>query len=89
MLLWPKETAHPAGTQMYDFVHLPPQASYPMGTDHAARDVLSRIIHGARISLLVGFGSVLIGVSAAFALAVVTSYAEDGLTSPSSAWWMP
>ena len=71
----PKETAHPAGTQMYDFVHLPPQASYPMGTDHAARDVLSRIIHGARISLLVGFGSVLIGVSAAFALAVVTSYA--------------
>jgi peptide/nickel transport system permease protein len=71
----PKELANPTGTQMFDFVHLPPQASYPMGTDHAARDVMSRIIHGARISLLVGFGSVLIGVSMAFVMAVVTSYA--------------
>jgi peptide/nickel transport system permease protein len=71
----PKEAANPEGTRIYDFVHLPPQAAYPMGTDHAARDVMSRIIHGARISLYVGFGSVLIGVSVAFVLAVVTSYA--------------
>ena len=29
-------------------------ATYPLGTDQVGRDVLSRIIHGARISLLVG-----------------------------------
>ena len=70
-----KEPANPEGSRRFDFAHLPPQAGYPMGTDHAARDVMSRIIYGSRISLLIGFGSVLIGVSLAFALAVVISYA--------------
>ena len=56
-------------------VHLPPQQAFPMGTDHAARDVLSRVIHGARISLYVGFGSVIVGITVAFVLAVATTYA--------------
>ena len=32
-----------------------------LGTDHLGRDVLSRTIHGARVSLLVGFAAVLVG----------------------------
>src|SRR2546427_8706497 len=32
-----------------------------LGTDHLGRDVLSRTIHGARVSLLVGFAAVLDG----------------------------
>jgi peptide/nickel transport system permease protein len=32
-----------------------------LGTDHLGRDVLSRMIYGARVSLLVGFAAVLVG----------------------------
>ena len=71
----PKEAANPPGTQKFDYVYIPPQRAYPMGTDHTARDVLSRVIHGARISLYVGFGSVLIGVAIGSVLALTTTYA--------------
>lgn len=38
------------------FIHQlrPPSASYPLGTDEFGRDILSRIIHGARWALLAG-----------------------------------
>ncbi len=39
-------------------VLLPPSFSHPLGTDTLGRDVLSRLIYGARISLLVGFVAV-------------------------------
>lgn len=32
---------------------LPPSSAHWMGTDHQARDILSRIIHGARLTLMV------------------------------------
>ena len=37
-------------------------SAYPLGTDQVGRDVLSRIIHGARISLLVGVAAVLVSL---------------------------
>jgi peptide/nickel transport system permease protein len=56
-------------------VYVAPGSAYLLGTDHVGRDVLSRIIHGARISLYVGFGAVLIGVTGWFVVGLVSAYA--------------
>src|SRR5262245_11158281 len=56
-------------------VYVPPGSAYLLGTDHVGRDVLSRIIHGARISLYVGIGAVLIGVTGWFVVGMATAYA--------------
>jgi peptide/nickel transport system permease protein len=40
----------------------PPSWDYPLGTDQLGRDMLSRIIHGTRISLIVGVSSVLLAL---------------------------
>lgn len=44
-------------------VFKPPSATHLMGTDRQARDVFSRILFGAQISLLVGVVSVILGVA--------------------------
>jgi len=38
----------------------PPSAAHWLGTDHLGRDIYSRVLHGARVSLLVGLGSTLV-----------------------------
>ena len=52
-----------------------PNADYLLGTDSIGRDVLSRLIYGARISLYVGLGSVLVGITISFIVGVSLSYA--------------
>jgi len=49
-------------------------ARYPLGTDTLGRDVLSRLLHGARISLLVGLAAVLIAGAVGVALGLVAGY---------------
>src|SRR5262245_41856060 len=53
----------------------PPTPTYPMGTDSAGRDVLSRVIYGARISLTVGLISVLLGGIIGAVLGMLAGYA--------------
>jgi peptide/nickel transport system permease protein len=56
-------------------VYVAPGSAYLMGTDHVGRDVFSRIIHGARISLYVGVGAVVMGVTGWFVVGMVSAYA--------------
>jgi peptide/nickel transport system permease protein len=45
-----------------------------MGTDQLGRDMLTRIIYGARVSLYVGFGAVALGSLLATAIGILSSY---------------
>ena len=55
-------------------VEVAPGSDFLLGTDEFGRDVLSRLLHGARISLYVGLGSVFLGVTAGFLIGVVSGY---------------
>jgi peptide/nickel transport system permease protein len=49
-------------------------AAYPLGTDDQGRDMLSAILYGMRISLLVGFASVLMAAILGVGLGILAGY---------------
>lgn len=64
--------------EQYDLVRerlLPMSGTFLLGTDHLARDVLSRLLFGARISLTIGFVAVGISVTLGTLLGAVAGYA--------------
>jgi len=52
-----------------------PSAAHWFGTDEFGRDVLSRIMYGARIALFVGFVASLVGCTVGALLGVISAYA--------------
>jgi peptide/nickel transport system permease protein len=71
-------------TQSWSAVRKPPSAAYWLGTDEVGRDLLSRIIYGARASLSAGVISVGIAIAVGVPLGLVAGYAGgllDGLVS--------
>lgn len=51
-----------------------PSAAHWLGTDSLGRDILSRIIYGARISLAVGLGSTALGCAVGIVLGLASGY---------------
>jgi ABC-type dipeptide/oligopeptide/nickel transport system permease subunit len=52
----------------------PPGLTYALGTDDFGRDILSRIIYGARISMLIGLGAVGISTVLATLIGMVSGF---------------
>jgi peptide/nickel transport system permease protein len=52
----------------------PPGAEFLLGTDNVGRDVFSRIVYGARVSVTVGFLTVLLGNLLATAVGITSGY---------------
>lgn len=52
----------------------PPSPTHPLGTDELARDVFSRMVYGARLSLLISVCTVLIATIAGAALGILAAY---------------
>ena len=53
---------------------LPPSVAHPMGTDKLGRDIFSRVVYGARISIRIGFVAVGLAISAGTIIGVLAGY---------------
>ncbi len=60
--------------QNYSAINASPSLHHLLGTDELGRDLLSRLIFGARVSLVVGFGSVAIGMLVGGTLGLISGY---------------
>jgi peptide/nickel transport system permease protein len=54
---------------------VPPGAAHWLGSDHLGRDIYSRIVHGARVSLAVGLASMVLGSALGGVLGLLSGYA--------------
>jgi peptide/nickel transport system permease protein len=52
----------------------PPSAAHWLGTDNLGRDVLSRVVYGARVSMSVGGGAVTLGLLGAGIVGLLSGY---------------
>ena len=52
-----------------------PSEEHWLGTDHLGRDMYSRLVHGARVSLIVGVGSTLLGSVLGGIIGLLSGYA--------------
>lgn len=71
---------HDPSEQYREFLLTPPawleggQLQFLLGTDELGRDLLSRLIHGARLSLLIGLASVLLSLIPGILLGLVAGF---------------
>jgi peptide/nickel transport system permease protein len=53
-----------------------PSLAHPFGTDEFGRDVLSRVLSGAHLSLMIGFGAMLVSLLAGVPLGLFTAFSK-------------
>ncbi len=58
----------------FEFMLSPPNLDFWMGTDQFGRDILTRLIYGARTALFVGFSCAIIGAFTGLVLGVGSAY---------------
>jgi ABC-type dipeptide/oligopeptide/nickel transport system permease subunit len=78
-VLAPLLAPHPPNAQFADGLDAhgmpqPPSWRFPLGTDGLGRDILSRVIHGARVSLLVGAVGMLTAAGIGLAVGMLSGY---------------
>jgi peptide/nickel transport system permease protein len=52
----------------------PPSVQFWLGTDNLSRDMWSRVVYGARVSVTVGFATIALGTLAAAAIGISSAY---------------
>ncbi len=52
----------------------PPGGDYPLGADHLGRDLLSRVIHGARLSMIVGVVATVLSITISTTIGMTSAY---------------
>lgn len=70
----PYLTPYDPVNNQYEFILTPPGAEFWLGTDQFGRDILTRIIYGARTALFVGFVAATIGSVVGLVLGVASAY---------------
>ena len=83
-LLAPFVAPYDPTAQSWSAVRKPPTGSHPFGTDEVGRDILARIIYGARASMAAGLVSVAIAIGIGVPLGLLAGYLGglvDGLIS--------
>jgi peptide/nickel transport system permease protein len=67
-------------------INVGPSWSHPFGTDDLGRDILSRVVYGARVSLIVGFGAMVIGMGIGGTLGMIAAYRRGAVDTLVSAF---
>ncbi|BCB82865.1 ABC transporter permease [Phytohabitans suffuscus] len=68
-------------SEVTDAFSAPPSGDYLLGTDAIGRDVLSRIVHGARISMAVAIGATSIALVIGVSLGMLAGYFRGAVDS--------
>jgi peptide/nickel transport system permease protein len=69
---------HPPDDQNFDLIEARPSRAAPLGTDRFGRDVLSRVIYGARVSLYVAVISTVLAMLVGGVFGLTAGYAGGG-----------
>ena len=65
---------HTYQEQNYEAVRVAPSLEFPFGTDQFGRDIFSRVVYGAQISMMVGFLAVIAGTGAGAVVGLISGY---------------